>query len=205
MILLGHMLAELVEAHTPIRVDRRFNLGGTLVCYNALRLGGLDAYVEYTGTALTTILKAPLETDPRLVLERVRTDLRARDEVDCLDPFGFENTFAMLMRRDRAEQLGIQKISDLRSHLNDIRPGFGPEFMNRPDGYPGLVRTYGLEFVHAPREMDRNLLYQALEAEFPRPGRRRFHRRPDRRLRSCAARGRSPLLPTLRGSSPCPR
>lgn len=162
MILLGHMLAELVEAHTPIRVDRRFNLGGTLVCYNALRLGGLDAYVEYTGTALTTILKAPLETDPRLVLERVRADLKARDEVDCLDPFGFENTFAMLMRRDRAEQLGIHKISDLRSHVRDIRPGFGPEFMNRPDGYPGLVRTYGLKFDQAPREMDRNLLYQAL-------------------------------------------
>ena len=75
MILLGHMLADLVEAHTPIQVDRRFNLGGTLVCYNALRQGGLDAYVEYTGTALTTILKEPVQTDPAAVLDRVRTEL----------------------------------------------------------------------------------------------------------------------------------
>jgi osmoprotectant transport system permease protein len=162
MILLGHMLADLVEAHTPIRVDRRFNLGGTLVCYNALRLGGLDAYVEYTGTALTTILKEPVQTDPRKVLERVRTDLKARDKVACLDPFGFENTFAILMRRDKAAKMGIRTISDLRSHQTELRPGFGPEFMNRPDGYPGLIRAYGLEFAHPPREMDRNLLYQAL-------------------------------------------
>ncbi len=162
MILLGHMLADLVEARTPIRVDRRFNLGGTLVCYNALRLGGLDAYVEYTGTALTTILKKPAQTDPLAVLERVRQELNDRDHVVCLDPFGFENTFAILMRNDQAARLGIRKISDLLAHQRDIRPGFGPEFMNRPDGYPGLVRAYGLAFVHAPREMDRNLLYQAL-------------------------------------------
>ena len=76
MIILGHMLADLVEADTPLQVDRRFNLGGTLVCYNALRLGGLDAYVEYTGTALTTILKEPVQTDPAAVLERVRTELK---------------------------------------------------------------------------------------------------------------------------------
>jgi osmoprotectant transport system permease protein len=162
MIILGHMLADLVEAHTPIRVDRRFNLGGTLVCYNALRLGGLDAYVEYTGTALTTILKDPVNNDPRAVLERVRSELMARDQVACLDPFGFENTFALLMRREHTGQLGIRAISDLRAHPEDVRPGFGPEFMNRPDGYPALVRVYSLSFAHPPREMDRNLLYQAL-------------------------------------------
>jgi len=162
MIVLGHMLADLVEAHTPIQVDRRFNLGGTLVCYNALRMGGLDAYVEYTGTALTTILKEPVQTDPQVVLQRVRTGLMARDRITCLDPLGFENTFALLMRRDQARQLGIRTISDLKRHLGDIRPGFGPEFMNRPDGYRGLIRAYGLEFSQVPREMDRNLLYQAL-------------------------------------------
>jgi osmoprotectant transport system permease protein len=162
MILLGHMLADLVEAHTPIAVDRRFNLGGTLVCYNALRLGGLDLYVEYTGTALTTILKEPVQTDPGVVLERVRNELMARDRVVCLDPFGFENTFALLMRREQAARLGIRKISDLKAHQGEIRTGFGPEFMNRPDGYPGLIRAYGLTFSHAPREMDRNLLYQAV-------------------------------------------
>jgi osmoprotectant transport system permease protein len=162
MILLGHLLADLVEARTSFQVDRRFNLGGTLVCYNALRLGGLDAYVEYTGTALTTILKEPVQTDPKTVLNKVREQLKSRDRVLCLDPFGFENTFALLMRREQAERLKVRTISDLRPHLKTIRAGFGPEFMNRPDGYPGLVRAYGLEFTIPPREMDRNLLYQAL-------------------------------------------
>ncbi len=162
MILLGHMLADLAEANTDLRVDRRFNLGGTLVCYNALRHGGLDAYVEYTGTALTTILKEPPDNDPPRVLEHVRKTLLERDQVACLEPFGFENTFAILTRRSEAERLGLKTISDLAQHAGSLRPGFGPEFMNRPDGYPGLVRAYGLKFDQEPREMDRNLLYQAL-------------------------------------------
>lgn len=165
MILLGHMLADLVEAHSPVRVDRRFNLGGTLVCYNALRLGGLDAYVEYTGTALTTILKEPSLNDPQKVLDRVRAEFGARDQIACLEPFGFENTFAILMRRGQAERLRVRAISELKAHSGEIRPGFGPEFMSRPDGYPALVRTYGLAFAQPPREMDRNLLYQALAQE----------------------------------------
>jgi osmoprotectant transport system permease protein len=162
MMILGHMLADLVEADTPLKVDRRLNLGGTLVCYNALKRGGLDAYVEYTGTALTTILHEPPATDPGRVLQQVRTELDRRDQVRCLDPFGFENTFAILMRRDEARRLGIRTLSEVRRHQDQLRPGFGPEFMNRPDGYPGLVRAYGLNFAHTPREMDRNLLYQAL-------------------------------------------
>jgi osmoprotectant transport system permease protein len=162
MILLGHMLADLVESETGLAVDRRFNLGGTLVCYNALRQGGLDAYVEYTGTALTTILKEPPDNDPARVRGRVRRALADRDGVTCLDPFGFENTFAILMRREQAERLGIRTISDLARHAGELRPGFGPEFMNRPDGYPGLVRAYALRFATPPREMDRNLLYQAV-------------------------------------------
>ena len=162
MIVLGHMLAELVEDSTDLRVDRRTNLGGTFVCYNALERGGLDVYVEYTGTALTTILREPPDNDPVAVLNRVREVCRERDDVDCLDPFGFENTFAILMRRDQAVELGIRSISDLRRHQATLRAGFGPEFMNRPDGYPGLVRAYDLAFAASPREMDRNLLYQAV-------------------------------------------
>jgi len=160
-IILGHMLADLVEAHANLHADRRLNLGGTLVCYNALRQGGLDVYVEYTGTLLTTILHEPPMNDPRRVLGRVR-ELCQRDGIECLDPLGFENTFAILMRRSQAERLGIKKISDLRDHVATIRAGFGPEFMNRADGYPGLVQAYDLHFAHAPREMDRNLLYEAV-------------------------------------------
>jgi osmoprotectant transport system substrate-binding protein/osmoprotectant transport system permease protein len=160
-VILGHMLADLVEAHTPLTADRRLNLGGSLICFNALKRGGLDAYVEYTGTALTTILKQPPDNDPALVRERV-TVLMARDGIDALKPLGFENTFAILMRRKQAEELGIRKISDLARHAGTLRAGFGPEFMNRPDGYPGLVNAYGLNLAIAPREMDRNLLYGAI-------------------------------------------
>lgn len=161
-ILLAHMLADIIEAELPVRVDRRLNLGGTLVCYNAVARGGLDAYVEYTGTALTTILHEPPVNDPAEALRRVREGCLRRDRVRVLDPLGFENTFAILMRREQAERLGVRTISDLRTHEDTLRCGFGPEFMNRADGYPGLVDRYGLEFAITPREMDRNLLYEAV-------------------------------------------
>jgi osmoprotectant transport system permease protein len=161
-ILLAHMLKEVVESRTGIRVSLRLNLGGTLVCYNALKRGGIDAYVEYTGTALTTILKEPPRNDPQAVLARVREICAQRDGIRALDSLGFENTFAILMRREQAARLGISSLSDLRDRGRDLRPGFGPEFMNRPDGYPGLVQAYGLRFNRSPREMDRNLLYTAV-------------------------------------------
>ncbi len=160
-ILLGHMLADLVEAETSLKVDRRLNLAGTLICYNSLRDGGIDAYVEYTGTTLAAILKRPPLNDPRKVYEVVKSQLAAQG-VTVLDPIGFENTFAILMRRSQAERLGLKRISDLTRHQETLRSGFGPEFMNRQDGYPGLVAAYGLRFANAPREMDRNLLYEAV-------------------------------------------
>ena len=163
-VILGHMLADLVEAHTPLKTDRRLNLGGSLICYNALKQGGLDAYVEYTGTALTTLLKRPPGYDPVKVRQEV-ADFLANEGITTLPSLGFENSFAILMRRRQAEALGIRKISDLRNHAGTLRPGFGPEFMNRPDGYPGLIKAYGIDFANGPREMDRNLLYQAVSSE----------------------------------------
>ena len=162
--LLGHMLADLVEAHTPMVVDRRFDLGGSLVCYNALTRGGLDAYVEYTGTALTTILKEPPAYDPDQVRAAVTAGM-LKQGVEVLAPLGFENTFALLMRRAEASRLGIKTISDLARHRESIRVGFGPEFGRRPDGYPGLIRAYNLDFARRPVEMDRNLLYQAVASD----------------------------------------
>jgi len=164
MVILGHMLADLVESETTLHADRRFNLAGSLICYNALKQGGLDAYVEYTGTALTAILKQPLENDPVRVRSIVESGL-AKDGIATMPPFGFENTFAILMRRSQARDLGIAKISDLARHAGTLRAGFGPEFKARPDGYPGLVKAYGLQFAIPPREMDRNLLYQAVAQE----------------------------------------
>jgi osmoprotectant transport system permease protein len=164
MNILGEMLGELVKAQTPLQSDLRLNLGGSMICFNALSEGGLDAYVEYTGTALTTILKQPPENDPEAVLKTVGTML-AKDGITTLPPIGFENTFAILMRRKQAESLGIRKISDLIRHQETLRAGFGPEFMNRPDGYPGLVKAYGLNLAISPREMDRNLIYHAVASE----------------------------------------
>jgi glycine betaine/choline ABC-type transport system substrate-binding protein len=161
MILLGHMMADLIEADTGLKVDRRPNLGGTLICYDALRQGGLDAYVEYTGTALTAILKREPKNDPKAVLDTVRSEL-SKSGIRTLDPIGFENTFAMLMRREQAKRLNIRTLSDLKKHQTTIRPGAGPEFMNRQDGWSGLVAAYGLKFDAQPREMDRNLLYEAV-------------------------------------------
>lgn len=160
-MLLGHMLAELVEDETGRPVDRRLNLGGTLVCFNALERGGLDVYVEYTGTALTTILGRPPVNDAAEARRIVERGLAERG-IRMLEPLGFENTFAILTRREEAESRGIRTISDLAMHAGSLRAGFGPEFMNRADGFPGLVATYGLRFAEAPREMDRNLLYEAV-------------------------------------------
>ena len=161
MILLGHMLADLVEANTDLRVDRRMNLGGTLICYEALRSGSLDVYIEYTGTALTAILKQPPRNDPQGVRNIIRDSLK-REGIRTLEPIGFENTFAMLMRKDEAKRMGIRTLSDLALKGRSVRPGAGPEFMNRPDGWKGLVQAYNLRFDAQPREMDRNLLYEAL-------------------------------------------
>lgn len=163
-LLLGHMLADVVEARTGRMVDRdNLNLGGTLVCYNAVKGVGLDAYIDYTGTALAAILHEPPEQDPGKVLKRVRERCWERDKVRVLDPLGFENTFAIVMKREQAERLGIRAISDLKRYQDRLQSGFGPEFMNRADGYPGLMKAYGLTFGKRPVEMDRNLLYSAVE------------------------------------------
>jgi glycine betaine/choline ABC-type transport system substrate-binding protein len=118
-------------------------------------------YLEYTGTALTTILKQPPLRDPGATLAAVSEGV-SRDGVAMLEPLGFENTFALLMRAEQARSLGLASISDLHRVEHQIRAGFGPEFMNRPDGYPGLVRAYDLSFSEPPLELDRNLLYQSV-------------------------------------------
>ena len=161
--ILSHMLADLVEAETPLRVDRRFDLSGTLVCFNALTGGKIDLYIEYTGTALTTILDKPPAYDPVQVRAEVASAMRKRG-IEVLDPLGYENTFAILMRRDRAKELGISRVSDLTRHLGSLQMGFGPEFGRRPDGFPGLSQAYGLKFGRSPVAMDRNLLYQAVRS-----------------------------------------
>jgi osmoprotectant transport system substrate-binding protein len=162
-IVLGELLAQQIEAHTALRADRRFDLGGTLLCHQALLAGQLDLYPEYTGTMLTVILKEPPASDPAAVYQTVRDAYKSRFGLEVGPPLGFNNTFAIVVRGDDAARLHLRAISDLIPIAPKWRAGFGYEFMERPDGYPGLVKAYGLSFGSQPRIMDLGLLYRALQ------------------------------------------
>jgi len=134
------------------------------VCHRALTAGELDLYPEYTGTAFTAILAKKPVSDPAAVRETVTREYARRWALVWSPPLGFENTFALIMRGQDARRLGIRRISDLAAHADKLRPGFGYEFLEREDGFPGLARAYGLEFGRRPVQMDLGLLYPALES-----------------------------------------
>jgi osmoprotectant transport system substrate-binding protein len=162
-LVLGELLAQYLQAicHTP--VDGRFYLAGTYICQQALLAGRIDVYVEYTGTALAAILKKTPSRDPQVVYRQVKEDYRHEFGLDVLPPLGFNNSFAMVMRGDDARQLGVSTLSQLARVAPQMRLGVGYEFLERQDGYKGLVGTYGLKFMEAPRVMDLGLLYRALQ------------------------------------------
>lgn len=162
--ILGEILATWVERTADIPVRRRLHLGGTFICHRALVAGEIDAYVEYTGTAFTAILEKPPVSDPDSVYRAVRLEYGRRWELEWLSPLGFENTFAILVRRRTADSLGLRTLSDAVPHARGWTPGFGYEFAEREDGLRGLQRTYGLEFARPPRLMDLQLTYRALAA-----------------------------------------
>ncbi len=158
--LLAEMFAQLIEARTSVTVKRRLGLAGTQVCFEALKTGGIDLYPEYTGTGLVTILgEAPLK-DPVRVLNRVRTEFLQRWDIWWLSPLGFENSYALALRREQAESLNIKTISDLVRVAPTLTAGFGYEFIQREDGYPGLQQLYGLQFRNV-LTMQQTLKYQA--------------------------------------------
>ena len=161
-LVLAELFAQQIEAHSALRVERRLNLGGTMICHDALVSGKIDLYPEYTGTALTAILNDPPQKDPSEVLRRVQEEYRARFNVEVMPPLGFNNTFAMVVRGDDAEKLHLRTISDVAPYAAKWRAGFGYEFMERPDGYRGWMAAYGLHFSGAPRILDLGLLYRAL-------------------------------------------
>ncbi|MFQ5791742.1 MAG: glycine betaine ABC transporter substrate-binding protein [Acidobacteriota bacterium] len=160
-VILGEMLALLLEEH-GLRVDRKLNLGGSFICHRALLSGRMDVYVEYTGTALAAILKKPVVHDPEEVYRKVKREYQERFDLAWGPPLGFNNTYALAMRAGQAESLGIRRISDLAAHVDIIRTGFGHEFLERKDGFPGLTRAYGLDFATPPSGMELGLIYQAL-------------------------------------------
>jgi len=159
-VILGEIAAQALE-RAGLKVDRKLDLGGSFVCHRALVAGELDLYPEYSGTAFTAILKQKPLADPTLVRERVSAEYARQWSLVWVPPLGFENTFALVMRADQARQLQVAKISDLARHP-ELRPGFGYEFVERADGFPGLASAYGLAFVARPAEMDLGLLYPAL-------------------------------------------
>jgi len=159
---LGEIIAQYLERRTGLYVERRFYLAGTYICQQAILAGRIDIYPEYTGTALTAILKQPTTGDPSEVYAQVEQAYARRFHLDVMPPLGFNNTFALVIRSDDARRLGLKTISDLARVAPQWRPGFGYEFMERPDGYHGLVKAYGLKFGAEPRIMDLGLLYRAL-------------------------------------------
>lgn len=170
-VVLGELVAQEIEAEfaakgqPQYRVGRRFYLAGSYLCHQALVSGRIDAYVEYSGTALTAILKQPLppQRSETEVFQRIAKLYEQRYKIRVEPGLGFEDTFAMITRADEAAQLGLVKISDLRAHAGQMRLGVGYEFQARPDGLEGLQKAYGMEFGR-PRVMDLGLVYRALSA-----------------------------------------
>ena len=157
-VLLGEILARQIERRMAVTVERKLNLGGTMLAHEGLINGSLDVYPEYTGTALTEVLKRPVSRDAQAVFDTVRNEYRRRWQLDWLAPLGFNNTFAMIVRRDA----GVSTLS-AAAKSRAWRLGVGYEFAQRPDGMDGLLKTYGLRLSGEPATMDLGLLYSALE------------------------------------------
>lgn len=161
-VVLAELLAQHIEARTGIHVERKSNLGGTLLCHKALLAGDLDLYVEYTGTALTAVLNESPSADGRDVYNRVKQGYADRFHLAVTEPLGFENTFAMVIRGDDAQKLNVGTTSDIKPYAAKMRAGFGYEFLERPDGFRGWSQLYGLHFAAPPSVMDLGLIYRAL-------------------------------------------
>ena len=171
-LILGELFAQIIEARTHLPVERRFYLAGTFICHQAILAGRIDIYPEYTGTALTAVLKQQPNQGQSSgdkqdvyqdVYHRVKQGYETKFGLSIGPPLGFDDTFAMVIRGDDARQLHLKKLSEAAAFTPKWRAGFGYEFMERPDGYKGLVASYGLRFAEAPRIMDLGLITRALK------------------------------------------
>jgi osmoprotectant transport system permease protein len=160
-LILGELLAQVIERDAGLTVTRKFNLGDTLICEQALRTGEIDGYVEYTGTALTSIFKQPISLDSQQVNQRVAASYAATGRT-MFPPLGFNNTFVILVRRETAQRFQVKTLSEASAHTRQWRAGFGSAFLDREDGYAGLAQTYGLQFAAPPLAMSLPLTYRAL-------------------------------------------
>ncbi|MEE9217521.1 MAG: glycine betaine ABC transporter substrate-binding protein [Acidobacteriota bacterium] len=162
-VVLGEIVAQHLEARTGLPVERRFYLAGSYICHQSIVAGRLDLYVEYTGTALSAILKEAPGGSAREVHARVRQAYAAQFGLEVGESLGFNNSYAIVVRGEDARRLRLRTISDAAAHTPGWIAGFGYEFLERPDGFAGLSEVYGLRFRSAPRIMDLGLLYKALK------------------------------------------
>lgn len=161
-VILGEILAQQIENNTNLKVDRKFNLGGTFIAHEAVKAGKIAGYVEYTGTAFTAVLKEKPITDPQVVYEKTKQAYQDKYKLTLMQPLGFENTYAMIVRSEDAKKWQIKTLSELGKYSPQMQAGFGYEFLERADGFPGLSKTYGLKFASI-KQMELGVMYQALK------------------------------------------
>jgi osmoprotectant transport system substrate-binding protein len=161
-LILGELFAQIIEVRTHLPVERRFYLAGTFICQQAILAGRIDIYPEYTGTALTAVLKQQPVGKKEEVYRQVKLSYEKQFKLTLGPPLGFDDTFAIVIRGDDARRLHLQTLSQAAAYTPQWRAGFGYEFMERPDGYKGLAASYGLRFAEQPRVMDLGLLTRAL-------------------------------------------
>jgi osmoprotectant transport system substrate-binding protein len=159
---LAELLAQQIENKTKLKVERRFHLGGSFICHQAIKEGKIDAYVEYTGTAYAGILKQKPIPDVQKVFQSLKQKYEKEFDLEVMPSLGFENTFAMLVRSEDAKRYNIQTLSQAAVYTPQWRGGFGYEFLEREDGFAGLAKTYNLQFAKPPQIMDLGLIYRAL-------------------------------------------
>jgi len=162
-VILGEILSILLEEKTDLKIVKKLNLGGTFVCFTALKNGDIDIYAEYTGTGLVAILKKELIPDKETTYQTVKDEFKSKYNLQWLKPLGFNNTYTLTMREKQAKKLSIKKISDLKKYEGMLQAGFNHEFMERDDGYKGLSKKYNLRFKKEAKELDSGLMYKAVK------------------------------------------
>ncbi|HTS58659.1 MAG TPA: glycine betaine ABC transporter substrate-binding protein [Terriglobales bacterium] len=162
-LILGELFAQQIESKTKLAVERRFYLAGTYICHQAILAGRIDLYPEYTGTALTAILKEKPIGDRAQTYDQVKAEYGQRFGLILGPTLGFDDTFAIEVRGEDARRLRLATMSQAAAYTPNWRAGFGYEFMERSDGYKGWVAAYGLRFAGPPRIMDLGLLSRALK------------------------------------------
>ncbi len=162
--LLGEIFAQAIERYAGLVVERKLELGGTVIVFRALESGAIDVYPDYSGTLWNVQIAS--NRAPRTALQAYFVPcqkLERESGIRCLPPLGFQNSYALGMRSERAQKLGIETLSDLQSHAPSLAAGFSHEFLRRADGYPGLRKVYDLRLGEV-RGMDHGLAYQGLSS-----------------------------------------